>query len=92
MEEYTHNPTTVLAVQVRRPWSAVRAKVPFLQQINAQSGAFAYFLLSNPGSLDTPRVYEGDWIIKYPTGCYAKMTDDQFQRYYGKQDGDSDGD
>lgn len=93
MDEYTHNPTTVLAVQVKRPWSGIRAQIPFVHQVDAKSGAFSHFLLSNPKDIsETKRVYEGDWIIKYPTGCYAKMTDDQFQRYYGKQDGDSHGD
>ncbi|OHU64014.1 hypothetical protein [Mycobacteroides chelonae] len=90
MKTYTHNPTEVEAIQVSRPWKGVQDAVPFAHQVKAGSGAFAFFKLSMPGSLEVQRAYEGDWIVKYPTGCYTRLTDEQFQRYYGDGDGNGD--
>ncbi|QSM04653.1 hypothetical protein PROPHIGD54-2_53 [Mycobacterium phage prophiGD54-2] len=91
MKTYVHNPTEVEAIQVARPWKSVLDAVPFAHMVKRASGAFLCFKLSIPGKLEVESVFEGDWIVKYPTGCYAKLTDEQFQRYYGDGDGNSNG-
>lgn len=90
MKTYVHNPTEVEAIQVARPWKSVQDSIPFAHQVKEGSGALAFFTISVPGNLEVQRAYAGDWIVKYPTGCYSVLTNEQFQRYYG--DGDDSGD
>ncbi|SIL62128.1 hypothetical protein [Mycobacteroides abscessus] len=90
MKTYTHNPTEVEAIQVARPWKRVQDAIPFAHHVKEASGAFAFFKLSMPGTLDVARAYEGDWIIKHPNGYYEKLTDDEFQRDYGDSDDNND--
>lgn len=82
-QTFTHNPTTVEAIQVAKPWAGVQRAVPFAHQVTKANGALKHLVISKPGDLETKRAYPGDWIIKYPTGCIAVMTDEQFEKYYG---------
>ena len=83
MKTYTHNPTTVEAVRVERPWKNISFHVPFAQMIKTQTGAFHHFRIATPGKSEVKEAFPGDWIIRYPTGCYEVMSDERFQRYYG---------
>lgn len=82
METYTHNPTEVQAIQVARPFVKVSNAVPFAHMVKASGrNQFSRFKVSAPNQ-DMFSAYEFDWIVKYPTGCWAVLTDEQFQRYY----------
>lgn len=91
MKEFTHNPTTVEAIKVGRPYHNVKNAFPFAREHKSGSGAFSHFVVQGPGVLaeDAIRAWEGDWLIKYPTGCTGVMSDAQFARNYGDEPAES---
>lgn len=94
MQEYTHNPTPVDAIQVARPWKTVQFHVPSASKVTTGSGALAYFRVVNVSDpLNVPRAYEGDWIVRdRRTRKLSVLTDEEFQYRYGKKDEDVNGD
>lgn len=90
MSEFTHNPTKVDAIQVKKPIVNVQKQVPFARPVKANGGRFAYFLVTDPKDPLKPlRAYEGDWIIRHPDRHYEVQTDVAFQANYGEPSGDS---
>lgn len=81
--EFTHNPTTVDAIEVKRPWIHVQNQVPFASQVKTGAGAFSWFRIASAGSLTVQRAHEGDWILKHGNGIYSVMNAEDFQRNYG---------
>jgi hypothetical protein len=88
VQEYTHNPTRVRAIQVARPWKAVANAVPFAHQVKNERNGFCYFTIQNPGEMYSATAVEGDWIVRQPDGKYRVMNNDDFQYQYGEEQND----
>lgn len=82
-EEFTHNPTKVEAIEVKRPWIHVQHEVPTASQAKTFSGAFDFYRVASAGSFEVQRAYEGDWILKHGNARYSVMTALEFQTNYG---------
>lgn len=90
MKSYVHNPTEVEAIRVQRPYINVTRAFAFAREHKKANGAFSHFVMQVPGQ-DALRAWEGDWVIKYPNGGTAVMSDGEFQNFYGDQDDDTEG-
>jgi len=73
VKTYTHNPTTVEAVQIAPPYPNVTRGCPFAHQFKSGAGKVTHYVVSPPGQ-EPFRAYPGDWILHYPTGCWAVQT------------------
>lgn len=91
MNTYTHNPTEVTAIQVKKPIVNVQKKVPLAHPVKGNGGRFAYFMVTDPTDPLRPlRAHEFDWIIRHPNGVYEIQNATQFQVNYGKSDDSAD--
>lgn len=87
MKTYTHKPTQAQAIQVTKPIVNVQKKVPMSRPVKANGGRFAYFLITDPKDPLTPlRAYEGDWILRHPSGRYEIRKDVEFKDEYEEND------
>lgn len=80
---YTHLPTTVTAVRVSRPFSAIEKMCPRAHRKMKASGAFLHFSISNPGNNFGGNAAEGDWVVRLPNATWIALPDDKFRAEFG---------